>query len=109
MSTSKVFQQFYHQLVEMLPMNDVTFLARLFSAKLLPGDVNSQVKSITTRADKAAHLLDHVIRPSVMTGVGNSFDDLIKVMEDSEYDDVKELAKLIRIRLRKREVNNETG
>ena len=109
MSTSEVFQHFYPQLVEMLPMDDVTFLSKLFSANLLPGNVKDQVKSMSTSADKATHLLDHVIQPSVTTGVGSSFDDLIKVMKDSEYDGVKELAKLIRCRLRKRPANSETG
>jgi len=65
-------------------MNDATFISKLFSANLLPGNVKDQMKSMNTRADKATHLLDHVIQPSVMTGVGRSFDDLIKVMEDSE-------------------------
>ena len=109
MSTSKVFQHFYPQLVEMLPMNDVTFLSKLFSVNLLPGNVKDQVKSMITQADKATHLLDHMIKPSVMTGIGRSFDDLIKVMEDSEYDGVKELAGMIRCRLREGTVNSETG
>jgi len=30
-----------------------------------------------------------VIKPSVVGDVGRSFDDLIKVMEDSEYNGVK--------------------
>ncbi|XP_065906786.1 uncharacterized protein [Dysidea avara] len=108
MSASKVLQLFHPQLVEMLPMNDVTFLSKLFSVNLLPGNIKDQVKSMNTRADKAIHLLDHVILPSVATGVGRCFDDLIKAMKDSEYDGVKELAKLIRTRLRKFEVNSET-
>ena len=95
MSTIKVFRYFYPQLVEMLPMNDVTFLSNLFSVNLLPGNVNDQVKSMSTQADKATYLLDNVIRPSVTIGVGESFNDLIK---NSEYDGVKELAKLIRLR-----------
>ena len=109
MSTSKVFQHFYAKLVKTLPMDDAVFIAELFSANLLPDDVKDQVKSMSTRADKATYLLDHVIQPSVITGVGRSFDDLIKVMEDSEYDGVKELAKLIRCRLRKQPANSEIG
>jgi len=50
--------------------------------------------STNTSADKTAHFLDHVIKPSVTTGVGSLFDDFIKVMEDSECDSVKELEKL---------------
>ena len=104
-----MFHQFYPQLIEMLPMNDATFLSELFSARLLPGNVKDQVKSMSTQTNKAAHLLDQVIQPSVITGVGTHFDDLIKVMEDSEYGGVKELAKLIRCRLRKRTLNSEIG
>jgi len=109
MSTSKVFQQFYPQLVEMLPMKDVTFLSKLFSANLLPDDVKDVVESKPSQASKASYFLDHVIKSSVITGVGRSFDDLIKVMEDSEYNGVKELAKLIRCGLREEVVNGETG
>jgi len=105
--TSKVFQHFYSQLVDILPMDDARFLSKLFSVDLLPGNISDQVKSLNTRADKATHLLDHVIRPSVSIGVGRSFDDLIKVMENSEYDSVKGLAELIRGKLRKRTVNSK--
>ena len=109
MSTSKVFQHFYAKLVKTLPMDDAVFIAELFSANLLPDDVKDVVESKPSQASKASYFLDHMIKPSVMTGVGRSFDDLIKVMEDSEYDGVKELAKLIRCRLRKQPANNEIG
>ena len=108
-STSKVFQHFYAKLVKMLPMDDALFIAELFSANLLPGDVKDQVKSMSTSADKATHLLDHVIQPSVMTGVGSSYDDLIKVMENSEYDGVKELGGIIRSKLKNPLKNVEAG
>ena len=85
-------------------MDDAIFIAELFSANLLPGNVKNQVKSMTTQADKATHFLDHVIQPSVATG--RHFCDLIQVMEDSEYGDVKELAKLIRSKLNNKGVVN---
>ena len=110
MSTSEVFQHFFPQLVNILPMNDVTFTAQMFSSKLLPGNVKDQVKSQATQADKATYFLDHVIKPSLTSGVGSSFNKLLKVMEDSEYDDVKELSQQIRSRLRDSPANNiETG
>ena len=90
-------------------MNDATFIAQLFSVHLLPGNIKNQLKSMRTRAEKAMHLLDYVIQPSVMTGIGSSFNDLIKVMENGECDGLKELAKLIRCRLRKQPANSETG
>ncbi|XP_065898529.1 NACHT, LRR and PYD domains-containing protein 3-like isoform X2 [Dysidea avara] len=108
-STSKVFQLFYAKLVKTLPMDDAVFIAELFSANLLPGDVKDFVESKPSRAIKASYFLDHMIKLSVMTGAGRSFDDLIKVMENSEYDSVKELAELIRCRLRKRPANSQTG
>jgi len=80
-------------------MDDVIFTAQLFSAKLLPGNVKDQVKSQATCANKATYFLDHVIKPSLTSGVGSSFNKLLKVMDDSEYDDVKELSKQIRSRL----------
>ena len=51
-------------------MDDAVFIAELFLGILLPGDVKDQVKSMSTTADKSTHLLDHVIQPSVRTGVG---------------------------------------
>ena len=35
-STSKVFQHFYAKLVKTLPMDDVVFIAELFSANISP-------------------------------------------------------------------------
>ncbi|XP_065917333.1 NACHT, LRR and PYD domains-containing protein 12-like isoform X3 [Dysidea avara] len=95
----RVFQHFYPRLVEILPMNDVTFLSKLYSVKLLPGNMKDQVQACPTQADKATYFLDHVIKPSVISGVGKSFDSLLAVMENSEYDGVKELAKMMRNRM----------
>ena len=40
-----------------------------------------------------------MIKPSLSSGVGSSFNKLLKVMEDTEYENVKELSKQIRSRL----------
>ena len=109
MSTGNVFKHFYPQLVKTLPMDDVTFIAELFAANLLPGDARDIVHAKPTQASKAAYFLDHFIQPSVAAGVGRSFDDLIKVMEDSDYGGVKELAKLIRSRLMQGMAEEEEG
>ena len=108
MSTSEVFKEFYSKLVETLPMNDALFIAKLYSCDLLPDDIKEYVQSLPTRANKAMYFLDHVIKPSVTTGVGSSFDQLLNVMEDSEHQGVKELAKLIRTSVRKRS-NSDNG
>jgi len=95
MSTDGVFQDFSAKLVKTLPMDDDVFVAELFSAKLLPGDAKAQVKSKPTRANKAAYFLDHVIEPSLATTF-SSFNKLLKVMENNDYNGMKELAKLIK-------------
>ena len=101
-----VFQQFYSKLVDTLPMDDVRFIAQLYSERLLPGNLKSLVKAQKTSADKAALFLDSVIEPSVTSDGGNSFDKLLDVMTDSEYQHVKELAKQIRSNLAKRSDND---
>ena len=104
--SSKVFQQFYSKLVETLPMDDVKFIAKLYSKGLLPGNLKSQIKSEKTSADKAALFLDSVIEPSVTSDGGSSFDKLLHVMEDSEYQHVKELAEQIRTSWKRTTSNN---
>lgn len=94
--TGEVFQHYYPQLLAILPMNDATFISKLYSVQLLPGNIKSQVESQPTQADKAVYFLDHVIKPSVTSGIGRSFENLLTVMEDSEHDGVKELAKMMR-------------
>ena len=77
-------------------MDDSVFVAKLFSNDLLPGDLKNQLKLVhRTSADKAVLFLDSVIEPSVTSDGGSSFDKLIHVMEDSEYQHVQELAKQI--------------
>jgi len=90
-----VYKEVYPELVRILPMDDVMFTAQLYQRDLLPGDRKAEMESKSTRANKATYFLDHVITPSLT----NSFSTLLKVMEDSEYDAVKELAKLITTRL----------
>ena len=109
MSTSDVFKKFYVKLVIGLPMDDTLFRAKLFTNDLLPGDHKERVESLATKSDKAAYFLDHVIKPSVTSDDhGSSFDKLLNVMEDSDHQGVKELAKQIRTSLRKRS-NSDNG
>ena len=109
MSTSDVFKMFYLKLAKCLPMDDTVFRAELFVNDLLPGDHKERVESLTTESDKAVYFLDHVIKPSVTGGDhGSSFDKLLNVMEDSDHQGVKELAKEIRTSQRKRS-NSDNG
>ena len=79
------------------------FRAGLLSNVLLPGSLKKQLKLVhRTSAHKFVLFLDNVIEPSVTSDGGSSFDELLHVMEDSEYQHVKELAEEIRRSLRKR-------
>ena len=95
MSTSKVFKQFYAKLVKTLPMSDAGFVAELFSSDLLPGNLKDQIKAKETRADKAMCFLDSKIDPDISVGDFRSFEKLLDIMEESDYDSVKSLAEKI--------------
>lgn len=100
MPTTDIFQQFYSQLVEKLPMNDPNFTAKLYSARLLSDYLKEYVesRSSVTRAEKATRFLDDMIKPSMTT-----FNVLLYIMmEDNEHDHVKKLAKVIRHSIRER-------
>ena len=85
-------------------MDDAVFTTELFSNNLLPGDLKNQLKLVhRTSTEKADLFLDRAVKPSVTSDdAGSSFDKLLHVMEDSEYQHVKELAEEIRTSLRKR-------
>ena len=94
-----MFKLFYPKLVVTLPMNDAIFIATLYSQTLLPGD---QVRKLDTNAEKAAHLLDHVIQPAITVSSNTSFYTLIEVMEYGQYSNsvLTGLAKEIRTRIK---------
>jgi len=110
MSTSEVFKQFYYNLVTTLPMDDVTFIAKLVSCDLLPGNLSDQVKSVVTQSDKAALFLDNVIKPTLAID-DDSFNVLLNVMEDSTYRHVKKLAQQISSKLKEGpvKIDNTSG
>ena len=51
----------------------------------------------------------HAIKPSVTSGIGISFSDLLTVMENSEYENVKTLSKQITSSLKEGTTNNGGG
>ena len=83
----KVFQQYYAKLVVVLPMDDVVFRARLYSAGLLPHEAKGKMELMSNQTEMAAHFLDHVI--------SRQFIKLLDVMWMSEDYHVKRLAKII--------------
>ena len=80
-------------LVEVLPMDDVLFRSELYSAGLLPGNLEEQVKAKPTQAEKADYFLDCAIKND------SHFKQLVKVMEEYSGHSVQRLAKEIKPKL----------
>ena len=97
----KVFQQYYAKLVVVLPMGDVVFRARLYSAGLLLHEAKEKMKLMSNQTEMAAYFLDHVIH--------GKFIKLLDVMWMSEDDHVRRLARMIwnRLTLTEEPVNSE--
>ena len=91
MNYKKVFNNNYEKLLT-LPMDDSIFIAQLTTNGLLPGDTGRSIEAKSTPADKASYFLNHITKPSLDIGNVNSFNILLSVMEQCEYNHVKELA-----------------
>ena len=99
-TATSVFQKFYSDLVDVLPMDDATFRARLFSKGLLPGDLKNTINaSSASSAEKTSIFLDRVIEPSVKVNDVDNFNDLLNVMKDFTSSTLKNLSKTIKLEL----------
>ena len=100
MAHMKVYENYKAKLVKVLPMNDVIFTTQLSSNKILPGNVEAHIKSLSlpTQPDKADYYLNKVIKSSLDIGETGSEDleTLIAVMEKSEYRYLEKLAKAMK-------------
>ena len=94
MSTTELFQNYYSLLVQVLPMDDYSFIGTLFTNRLLPGDLRDNIHRSHTKLEKAMLLLDRVIDPSINID-NNYFNILLEVMKESDYGNLKELASKI--------------
>ena len=93
-----VLKGFSPQLVEVLPMQDTTFITELDAALLFPGNVKATIQSLPTTADKASYFIDNVILCNVGSDRTN-LNKLLTVMEKFNYDPAKNLAEKIRTAL----------
>ena len=81
-----IIRKYYVDLIKLLPMNDVIFIAELYSAGLLPGDLKAEVQSKPTTADKADHFLQYGIKNDT-----ESFSKLLAIMEHHDSDHLRKL------------------
>ena len=56
----------------------------LYSHNLLPGDHKDNIDALDTQKKKAEYFLDHMIKPGVEIGYTGQFDEMLRVMEDSD-------------------------
>ena len=91
----KIFVDYLEKLLK-LPMQDSTFIAKLNTQNLLPGDTGSKIEGQSNSTDKASYFLKNIIEPSVDIDKGDSFNRLLIVMEECGYDHIKHLASEIR-------------
>ena len=97
-SIKEIYDGFNPNLIQMLPMKDATFIARLQQAGLFGnGDLKSQVATERTSQDAATYFLNQAISPCIPNN-DNDVDldplyKLLKVMEE-HGGPAKTLAKL---------------
>ena len=86
------YVNYLDKLVKCLPMDDAHFITKLSSQRLLPGDTESKIKALSTPADKASYFLSHVIKPALDIDDMSSFEKLLSVMQECDYDHVHKLS-----------------
>ena len=91
MNYKKAFSNNFEKLLT-LPMDDSTFIAKLATSNLLPGDTGRKIEAQSTPADKASCFLNRIIKSSLDADNIDSFNKLLSVMEQCEYDHIKQLA-----------------
>ena len=86
-----VFERFYLELTEVLPMiiNKLTVI--FYSGNLLSGDHKHRIDCLPTNKEKAEYFLDKVIKPGLEINYTEQFDKMLMVMMNSPDAAVKYL------------------
>ena len=95
-----VYFQHYEKLIKVLPMNDTTFIAKLYASGLLNRNGKEAIgpNTMPTQANKAEYFLDNYIETGFIQYDGSNqlFLQLLNVMENSDYEVLKEVTEEIR-------------
>ena len=86
-----VFKKFYSELTKVLPMIINILVTTFYSSKLLSGDHKSCIDSLPTNKEKAEYFLDKVIKPGLEIKYTEQFNEMLKVMTNSDDPAVKYL------------------
>ena len=92
MAHIKGYYNYVEKLMKCLPMDDTHFITKLSRQKLLPGNIQNKIETLSTQADKASYFLNHIIKPALEINDTSSFDRLLSVMQDCGYDHVQNLS-----------------
>ena len=91
----ELYDNYFAKLVACLPMDDAVFIANLYGNQLLPGDINSTLKSKSSQAEKALYFLSQVIKPALDINETSSFAKLLTIMKECGYGHVQTLSQKI--------------
>jgi len=72
------------------------FLGVLYTNKLLSGNLKDEINELKTRQKKASKFLDDVIKSSFAVVGSKRFDELLKVMENYDDQNVNDLSKQLK-------------
>ena len=79
-----VFKKFYSELTKVLPMIINNLVTTLYSKELLSGDHKSRIESLLTEKEKTEYFLDKVIKPGLEIEYTEQFDEMLRVMRNSD-------------------------
>ena len=101
MAHTKTYYSHVEKLVKCLPMDDTHFITKLSAQRLLPGNTENKIKTLSTQADKASYFLNHVIKPALDVSETSNFDKLLSIMQNCDYEHVQKLAVTIKCEIDK--------
>ena len=94
-SALELFEHYYQALIFSLPMKDDKFMEELFKHGLFLEDVKHKLEKLSERKSRASYFLDNVIKAGLAVDNKMCFVNLLTLMNNSKYDNVKDLAKQI--------------
>ena len=86
-----VFKKFYSELTKVLPMIINILVTTFYSRELLSGDRKDRIDSLSTEREKTKYFLDKVVKPGLEIKYTEQFDEMLRVMKNSDDPAVKYL------------------
>lgn len=87
-SAKDAIKKYKVELLQELPLDDPLFFAMAERADLFPSNTGNSIREEKTRAHKVDYFLLHVVEP----GAEEYLPKLLKLMKESQFENVKKLA-----------------